>query len=568
MEQNNQPYLAIKNALNSCKKAFIFCFLFSFFISIFTLTSSIYSMQVLDRVLSSNSIETLIFLTLMVAVFLVFLGILTYVRSMIFLHISNWLDENLAPILFHNEIDSKSIEHKKLSKNINYQQLQDLKIVKNFISGQHLAILFDTPFAIIYLIIIFFIHPINGCITVIGGLLMLKMAYINERSTKELIDKTSSLQAESMRDFEIIASNSEVINAMAMKSNVYNNWQAIHSELRRESTALASVSNKISAISKSMRIVIQTITMASSAILVIFNKMSSGGIIATSILAGKALAPFDSAISLWKTIKTAKASFARLNESLKNNVAGLDKIELPTPRGEILVDKLSYKNPNSDRFVIKGISFKIEAGEVIGIIGPTGSGKTTLARLLVGVLKPVTGSIRIDGASIFDQNSEKIGKYIGYLPQDIELFKGSVKQNIARMDKNANEEAIINASKFCGIHEIILGLPQGYETEIMKNASNLSAGQKQRIVLARAFFDDVKFVILDEPNSNLDSDGEIALNKAIIKAKENNITTVIITQRTSVASVCDKIMILKDGEIKAFDKSETIIKKLTQNDEN
>ena len=568
MEQNNQPYLAIKNALNSCKKAFIFCFLFSFFISIFTLTSSIYSMQVLDRVLSSNSIETLIFLTLMVAVFLVFLGILTYVRSMIFLHISNWLDENLAPILFHNEIDSKSIEHKKLSKNINYQQLQDLKIVKNFISGQYLAILFDTPFAIIYLIIIFFIHPINGFITVIGGLLMLKMAYINERSTKELIDKTSSLQAESMRDFEIIASNSEVINAMAMKSNVYNNWQVIHSELRKESTALASVSNKISAISKSMRIVIQTITMASSAILVIFNKMSSGGIIATSILAGKALAPFDSAISLWKTIKTAKASFARLNESLKNNVAGLDKIELPTPRGEILVDKLSYKNPNSDRFVIKGISFKIEAGEVIGIIGPTGSGKTTLARLLVGVLKPVTGSIRIDGASIFDQNSEKIGKYIGYLPQDIELFKGSVKQNIARMDKNANEEAIINAAKFCGINEIILGLPQGYETEIMKNASNLSAGQKQRIVLARAFFDDVKFVILDEPNSNLDSDGEIALNKAIIKAKENNITTVIITHRTSVASVCDKIMILKDGEIKAFDKSETIIKKLTQNDEN
>lgn len=561
--QQNQPYLAIKNALRACKKAFLFCLLFSFFISIFTLASSIYSMQVLDRVLSSNSIETLIFLTIIIAIFLIFLGILTFVRSAILMHIANWLDESLSPILFGNELDAKSIEYKKANKTIHYQQLQDLKIVKNFISGPHIATLFDTPFAIIYLLIIFFIHPINGFITVVGGLIMLKIAYINEKSTKELIDKTNSLQIESMRDFEIIASNSEVINAMAMKSNVYENWEKIHSELRKESTKLSAISNKISATSKSVRIIIQTVTMASSAILVIFNKMSSGSIIATSILAGKALTPFDSAISLWKTLKTAKASFVRLNESLKNNVGGINKIELPIPKGDILVEKLSYRNINSEHLVIKGISFKINAGEAIAIIGPTGGGKTTLARLLVGVLKPATGSIRIDGANIFDQNSEKIGKYIGYLPQNIELFKGSVKENIARMNKNADDTAIIKAAKFCGIHEIILSLPQGYETEILKDASNLSAGQKQRIALARAFFGDVKLVILDEPNSNLDSDGETALNQAIIKAKENNITTIIITHRTSVANVCDKIMILKDGEIKAFDNSESIIKKLT-----
>jgi ABC-type protease/lipase transport system fused ATPase/permease subunit len=285
-----------------------------------------------------------------------------------------------------------------------------------------------------------------------------------------------------------------------------------------------------------------------------YNKMSSGGIIATSILAGKALAPFDSAIGLWKSLKTAKSAYFRLNESLKNYVEEKGKIELPTPKGEIFVDKLIYKLEKSDRFLVKGVSFKINQGEVVGIIGPTGGGKTTLARLLVGVLKPNSGIVKIDGANLFDQDLEKIGKYVGYLPQDVELFKGLVKHNIARMDKNAKDEEIIKAAQFCDVHEIILSLPQGYETPIEKDASNLSAGQKQRIALARAYFGDVKFVVLDEPNSNLDAEGETALNNAILRAKENKITTIVITHRSSVISICDKIMVLKDGEIKEIDK--------------
>ena len=393
---------------------------------------------------------------------------------------------------------------------------------------------------------------------------MLKMAYINEKSTKELIDKTNQMQVEVMKDFEIISSNSEVINAMGMKANVRENWQAGNDELRKASTDLTTLSNKISSITKTLRMALQTITMASSAILVMYNKMSSGGIIATSILAGKALAPFDNAIGLWKSLKTAKSSYFRLNESLKYYVEEKGKIELPIPRGEIIVDKLIYKLEKSDRLLIKGISFKINHGEVIGIIGPTGSGKTTLARLLVGVLKPNSGIVKIDGANLFDQDLEKIGKHIGYLPQDVELFKGLVKHNIARMDKNAKDEEIIKASQFCDVHEIILSLSQGYETLIEKDASNLSAGQKQRIALARAYFGDVKFVVLDEPNSNLDSEGETALNNAILRAKENKITTIIITHRTSVISICDKVMILRDGEIKSFDSVDKILGKSPQ----
>jgi PrtD family type I secretion system ABC transporter len=550
---------ALSLSLKSCKKAFWFCLLFSFFISIFTLASSIYSMQVLDRVLASNSFETLLYLTIIVLAFLVFLGILTQVRSTIFLHVANWLDEKLSPVLFNSSIESQGS-----NKNISSQNMRDLQTVKGFISGPNLAVLFDAPFAIVYFIMIFFIHWINGLITLVGGLLMLKMAYINEKSTKELIDKTNKMQSEVMRDFEIISSNSEVVNAMGMKGNVRENWQIGNDELRKASADLATLTNRISSISKTLRMALQTITMASSAILVMYNKMSSGGIIATSILAGKALAPFDNAIGLWKSLKTAKAAYLRLNESLKNYIEDKDKIELPTPQGEIVVEKLIYKIPNTDRLLIKGISFKVNSGEVIGIIGPTGSGKTTLARLLVGVLKPSSGIIRIDGANLFDQDLEKIGKYIGYLPQDVELFKGLLKHNISRMDKNAKDEEIIKAAQFCDVHEIILSLSQGYETPIEKDASNLSAGQKQRIALSRAYFGDVKFVVLDEPNSNLDAEGETALNNAILRARTNKITTIVITHRTSVISICDKVMVLKDGEVKAFDSPEKVLGKSPQ----
>lgn len=555
----NQPQKIIKIALDSCKRAFGFCLLFSFFISIFTLASSIYSMQVLDRVLSSNSFETLLYLTIIVLVFLIFVGILTQVRSTIFLHVSNWLDEKLSPVLFNSTIEAQGSD-----KNISSQNMRDLQTIKVFISGSNLSVLFDAPFAIVYLIMVFFIHWINGLITLVGGLIMLKMAYINEKSTKDLIDKTNQMQAEVLRDFEIISSNSEVINAMGMKGSVRYNWQASNDQLRKISADLAILSNKISSISKTLRMALQTITMAASAILVMNNKMSAGSIIATSILAGKALAPFDNAIMFWKSLKTAKGAYFRLNESLKNYVEDKNKIELPAPKGEIVVDKLIYKIPGSDRLLIKGISFKINPGEVIGIIGPTGSGKTTLARLLVGVLKPISGIIKIDGANLFDQDLEKIGKYIGYLPQDVELFKGLVKLNIARMNKEAKDEEIIKAAKLCDVHEIILSLQQGYETLIEKDAANLSAGQKQRIALARAYFGDVKFVVLDEPNSNLDAEGEGALNNAILRAKENKITTIIITHRTSVISICDKVMVLRDGEVKAFDSSTAVLGKSLQ----
>ncbi len=541
-------------ALKDCNRAFGFAFLFSLFINLFTLSASIYSMQVLDRVLSSNSIETLIFLSLIMLVFFIFMGILTAIRSAIFLQISNWLDEKISPLLLDFTVENSS------SKNLSNQNLRDLQSIKSFINSPNLPIVFDAPFALIFLIFIFFIHPLNGVVTSVGALILLKMALINEKMTKSLIEKSNEAQVELSRDFEMISNNSESIKAMGMRENVKRNWHESNSKFINISSKLSTRSQNISAITKTLRMVIQMITTAVSAVLVMYNKMSSGGIIAVSILSGKVLSPFDSAVSLWKSFVTLRKSHQRLSDSLKNFSNRDGKIKMMEMKGEISVEKLIYKLEKSERILIKGVSFKINAGESVALVGPSASGKTTLARLLVGAIKPTSGMIRFDGADLSDQNFENIGKFIGYLPQDIELFKGTIKENIARMNREASDLEVIKIAEICGIHKMILTLPNGYETFIDKDSLNLSAGQKQRLALARACFGEVKFVILDEPNSNLDTEGEGALLKVLRHLSDKKVTVILITHKPSIAANCDKVMILQNGEISAFDETKKVLK--------
>jgi len=541
-------------ALKDCNRAFGFAFLFSLFINLFALSASIYSMQVLDRVLSSNSIETLIFLSLIMLVFFIFMGILTAIRSAIFLQISNWLDEKISPLLLDFTVENSS------SKNLSNQNLRDLQSIKSFINSPNLPIVFDAPFALIFLIFIFFIHPLNGVVTSVGALILLKMALINEKITKSLIEKSNEAQVELSRDFEMISSNSESIKAMGMRENVKRNWHESNNKFLNISSKLSTRSQNISAITKTLRMVIQMITTAVSAVLVMYNKMSSGGIIAVSILSGKVLAPFDSVVSLWKSFVTLRKSYQRLSDSLKNFSNRDVKIKMVEMKGEISVEKLIYKPEKSERILIKGVSFKINSGESVALVGPSASGKTTLARLLVGAIKPTSGMIRFDGADLSDQNFENIGKFIGYLPQDIELFKGTIKENIARMNREASDLEVIKIAEICGIHKMILSLPNGYETFIDKDSLNLSAGQKQRLALARACFGEVKFVVLDEPNSNLDTEGEGALSKVLQHLSDKKVTVILITHKPSIAANCDKVMILQNGEISAFDVTKKVLK--------
>jgi PrtD family type I secretion system ABC transporter len=547
---------ALKEALTLCNRAFSANFIFSFFINILMLSTSIYSLQILDRVLSSNSVETLIMLSLIMIVIYIILAFLQTIRALVFNQISNWLDSKLSSTLLANSISFEATT--KGSQNI-----RDLQSLKSFINSSAVTHLFDAPWSIIYFIVIFFIHWINGFIVVIGATVLLILALLNEKLTKSYVEKSNELNVISMKKIDSISRNAEVIKAMGMKLDMTNTWQKLNTELNNITKSLTLRSSIISNITRSLRLFLQMAVMASGAMLVIKGKMSAGGIIATSILTGKALAPFDHAITIYKSFLNAKASYLRLANSLENLDENEEKIELPEPKGDVQLDKLIYKIPNTDLNIIKGINISINAGEVIGLIGPSGSGKTTLARLITNVLQPNKGSVRIDGADIKNQDSEIVGQYIGYLPQDVELFEGTIKANISRMKDDAKSESIIEAAKFAGIHDLINKLPQAYET----NANILSAGQRQRIGLARSFFGKPKLVVLDEPNSNLDAEGEVALMQAIQNARASNITTIIISHKPSILSVVDKILVLKDGQAKIFDEAKTVIKQLA-GDEN
>ena len=542
----------IKEYLGKCKRAFAYNFVFSFFINILMLSTSIYSLQILDRVLSSNSMETLMMLSIIMLVVYVILAFLQIVRSFIFTQISNWLDSKLASPLLENSIafDSKS----KGSQN-----LRDLQTIKSFITSQATTHLFDGPWAIIYFIVIFFIHWINGLIVVAGALILLILALLNEKLTKKQVEKSNEINVISMRRVDKISRNSEVVKAMGMKADLTKGWQTINQELTKITTQLSARSSIITHITKSFRLLIQMAVMAVGAILVIKGKMSAGGIIATSILTGKALAPFDQAITIYKSLLNAKKSYGRLSENLGKYEELEEKLKLPEPKGEVKLDKIFYRSPGSDRIIINGVNITINPGEIIGVIGPSGSGKTTLARLMTNVLNPEKGSVRLDGSDLKNQDSEEVGKYIGYLPQDIELFDGSIKDNIARMKEKVPDEEIIKAAKFASIHDLIIKLPKSYES----NASNLSAGQRQRVGLARAFFGNPKFVVLDEPNSNLDTEGDKGLIDTIANAKKEKITTIIISHRPSILSAVDKILVLHDGQAKMFDEAKKVIKEMS-----
>lgn len=544
----------IREYLSLCKRAFAYNSVFSFFINVLMLATSIYSLQVLDRVLSSNSLETLVMLSLIMLVVYVILAFLQTIRSFIFIQISNWLDEKLSSPLLESSIAFET-------KTKGSQNLRDLQTIKSFITGQAVTHLFDAPWAIVYFIVIFFIHWINGFIVVAGAIILLLLALLNERLTKQQVEKSNEINVVSMRTVDKISRNAEIVKAMGMKKDLTVSWQEINKEFIKVNNVATVRSSVISNITRSIRLFIQMLVMAVGALLVIKAKMSAGGIIATSILAGKALAPFDQAVTIYKSLINTKKSYLRLSQNLAEYEAEEKKMDLPEPQGALRLDGIIYKNPHEDKIIIKGLNAEIEAGQTIGIIGPSGAGKTTLARLMVNVLTPIKGSMRLDGADLQNQDSEKVGQYIGYLPQDIELFDAPIKDNIGRMRKDADAQDIVKAAQFCGIHDLILKLAKGYET----NALSLSGGQRQRVALARAFFGAPKLVVLDEPNSNLDGEGEFALVEVIKKAKAAKITTIIISHRPSILNVVDKIMVLHDGEIKKFDNAQTVIKEFGQN---
>ncbi len=551
----NETPLAL--ALQSIRGIAAYIFICGFFVNILLLSTSIYSMQVLDRVLSSGNTDTLVMLTLVIVLALALLSLLQGARAFGMSLFGIWFESKLSDGVFRNSVKTSLLSKSKAGS----QQLRDLQTIKTYVTSPALVSIFDTPWAIIFLIVLFMLHTYIGLIAIVSIILTILLAVLTNKATKPLLDKNNENFIKSMRNAEQAVRNAEVVEAMGMFKNVLFSWQKDNAVVQTTQNVVSQRRSILSEVTKFFRLVVQISVTGIGAWLAIHHEISTGVIIASSSIMGRALAPFEAFINSIKSFTDCKKAYSRLNESYITMPA-TEKMSLPEPSGAIALEAVYFAPPMSQKYIIKGINISINPGESVAIIGQSGSGKTSLAKLIVGAWIPSLGAIRIDGASVHDWNRDELGNYVGYLPQDIELFSGSVKTNIARMAENPDPEKVVKAAQLAGVHDMILRLPNAYETDVGPDGSVLSGGQKQRVALARAFFGDPKMIILDEPNSSLDSLGEIALSSAIEFAKESGITMIIISHRPAVLSLVDKVAVVADGALVAFGPAKEVMNKV------
>lgn len=557
MKKHSYQTAPLKETLISCKIMLKYALVFGCIINFLMLASPLYSMQVLDRVISSGNTHTLIMLTLVIAFALLLLGLLQGSRSFAMTKMGDWIEQKLSESIFTNSI-KVSLESRN---NVGSLQFRDLQTIKSYLISPGLLTIIDLPWAIIFIVVLFIIHPCIGFTSVIGGLILVGLAFFSDKITKPLYDSMSDESIKSMRQIDQATRNAEVIEVMGFLPNIIKSWQKINIKVQSAQSLAAKKQSFLSELSKFIRMFLQILVTGIGAYLVIQGKISAGAIIASSSLMGRALAPFENAIIAWKGFLNARKSYERLNTGYQSRYNEKEKMSLPEPLGKIDVENLFYSPAHlQQQYIIKGVSFSLNPGETLAILGPSAAGKTTLAKLIAGALLPSNGIVRIDNANIQDWNRNQLGQFIGYLPQNIELFNGTIKENIARMDPNPNPQDILHATQMAGIHEMILQLPKGYDTEIGFDGFMLSGGQHQRIALARALYGNPKVLILDEPNSNLDSFGESALAAALTLAKEKGITCIVISHKSNILNLSDKMMILQNGSIAKIAEKEEFMR--------
>jgi ATP-binding cassette subfamily C protein len=555
----------LREALEKCKAAFKVTFVFAFFINLLMLVTPLYSLQVLDRVIGSGNLHTLLMLSVIIACVYFVHTLLQIARSFTLIKVGEWLDNNLSAVIFGHSISASATRVNPASS----QMLRDFQTVKTFLTSTGINTLFDAPWSIVYIIVIFMIHPYIGWITIVGAVIIVSFAFFNAVATNRTLGEATEFSIKSMSQAEIANRNAEAVEAMGMIGNVKKNW-AKFNEASLAKQSIASYRNGIiSNFSRFIRNVMQMAVTGTGAYVVVSTQgadMTTGGMIASSIIVGRALAPFDNAIVMWKSISGVMRSYKNINDSFDKHQERDQAMPIPHVDGHLAVENVYYAapvpqgmpQPPMPQHILKGVSFALQPGELLAIIGPSGAGKSTLAKLIVGVWGASSGSIRLDGGDVYTWNRENFGENVGYLPQGIELFSGSIKQNIARMSDDAGPEMVIETAKMCGGHEIILRFPNGYNTDIGSGGANLSGGQRQRIGLARAFYGNPKLVVLDEPNANLDEAGELALAGALKAAKAKGIAVIVISHRPSILSEVDKIMVIQDGAVASFGTKEEV----------
>jgi ATP-binding cassette subfamily B protein len=556
-----QPSGLIPEVWARIRRTAIYLGVFSFIINLMQLVLPLYTLQVLDRVMSSGSVETLLMLTLIMSFCILFYGFFSILRSFVLQRVSEWLDERVAPYILSESISKSS--HGVESAGA--QTLRDLNTCRGFVAGHGAITLFDWPWTPIYFLFIFAINATIGFVVLIGAALLLLFTFISEYAGKKPMGEASKRSIANMRFVDVAVRNADIVESMGMGRAVIDAWGEKNRDVLYYQGIAADRGTVISTCSRLVRMFIQIAVIGVGAYIALDSHVTAGGIIACSILAGRALGPFDAAISTWKGFLGARDSYERLVKAIETPIVSRGAMRMPVPTGVLRADGVYFRPAGSDRIVLKGLQFQIEPGESVGIIGPSAAGKSTLVKLIVGIWPATQGSIRLDGVDVYKWNREDFGRYVGYLPQDVELFPDTVRNNIARLDPSATDEEVVEAAMMAGTHDMILRLPKGYDTVVGEGLAGLSPGQKQRIGLARALFRRPKLLVLDEPNSNLDGDGERALTRALAIAKELGITTIMVAHKPSLVANLDKIIMLRAGALEAFGPREEILGKYVRN---
>ncbi len=538
----------LQAALAACKDSFISVGIFSLFVNLLMLVPSFYMLQVYDRVIAAGSEPTLMMLTLILILLLGTMGSLEWVRSRIMVRLSTRLDTLLSERLYRASFKQALYSG---GMNASAQPLSDMTGLRQFLTGNGLFAFFDAPWLPVYLAVMFMFHPWFGWFAVICALVLIALAYANERLTNQAMKDANQENLAATTFTHKNLRNAEVVEAMGMLPQLLRRWQEKNNRVLVLQGQASDTAGSVAAFSKTFRTLTQSLILALGAYLSLEQEISSGMMVAGSILLGRALAPIDLMIGSWKGFSSARSQYERLNELLLKIAAEPQRMSLPAPQGQVSVETLMVTPPGAQQPMIRGVSFKVEAGDSVGIIGPSGAGKSTLARALLGIWQPSHGAVRLDGADVFKWKREELGPHVGYLPQDIELFEGTISENIARFD-DVDPHSVVEAARLAGVHELILRLPQGYDTVIGANGGTLSGGQRQRIGLARAVYRKPTLIVLDEPNSNLDDQGEQALAAALQQLKAAGTTLFVITHRPSVLASVDKLMLLRDGALVMF----------------
>ena len=559
--QRTERQTVIGEVVSSCRGALVWLLLISLGINLLILASPIYMMQVFDRVLASGRIETLLFLTLIAGIAVLTIGILETARGRFLLRVGNWLERRLA-----NEIIASALGARLAGRSGTAQSLRDLATVRGTLSSPAINAFIDAPWVPAFVLIIWLIHPLLGLIALTAALILAAVALINEILSRRALSQAGQLSLAATQSVESALRNAEVIHAMGMLPALLSRYGDTSARASAAQQRAGDFSAALIGFSKSLRIFVQILILGGGAWLVLRGELTSGGMIAASILLGRALAPVEQSIGAWKQMVGARDAWRRLCRLLADQPPQLPGTPLPAPKGALTCDQVTFVppgiTPGSGRPALINVSFDVGAGEVLGVVGPSAAGKSTLCKILTGTWRPTRGHARLDAADIHMWPPEALGPHVGYLPQDVELFAGSIAENISRLATEPDSAAVVAAAQQANVHEMILSLPQGYETEIGEDGSFLSGGQRQRIGLARALYGRPKLIVLDEPNAGLDAVGEEALVEAILTAKGWGSTVILVAHQPSILRAVDQLLLLRDGRLIAVGPRDQILRQL------